>query len=56
MPFRKAAGVVLALCALFVLYLRRAPAPLLRWVIEGAKLVHAHGLARLLATFAATYA
>src|SRR4051812_17490980 len=56
MPYRKAAGVVLALCALFVLYLVVRQLPVLRWVIEGAKMVHGLGWPGVLATCAAIYA
>src|SRR3954463_21134 len=55
MPYRKAAGVVVALCALFVLYLVVRQLPVLRWVIEGAKMVHGLGWPGVLATCAAIY-
>src|SRR3954469_14086537 len=56
MALRKAARLGAALAILFVLYLVVRQLPLLRWIVAGAKLVHAMGWAGTLATFAATYA
>jgi uncharacterized membrane protein YdjX (TVP38/TMEM64 family) len=56
MPYRKAAGVVVALCALFALYLAVRQLPVLRWVIQGANMLHGLGWPGVLATCAGIYA
>jgi len=43
MPLRKAARVLLALAVLFGLYALVRQLPLLRWIVEGAKAIHALG-------------
>lgn len=55
MALRKAARVLLAIALLFALYALVWQLPLLRWIVEGAKLVHGLGWAGVLATFAAIY-
>jgi uncharacterized membrane protein YdjX (TVP38/TMEM64 family) len=55
MALRKAARVLAALAVLFALYALVRQLPLLRWIVEGAKAVHALGWPGVLATFAATY-
>jgi uncharacterized membrane protein YdjX (TVP38/TMEM64 family) len=55
MPLRRAARVLAALAILFALYALVRQLPLLRWIVEGAKLVHAMGWPGLLATLAAIY-
>src|ERR1700694_2055208 len=55
MPLRKAARVLAALAILFALYALVRQLPLLRWIVEGAKLVQGMGWPGLLATLAAIY-
>lgn len=55
MALRKAARVLAALAILFALYFLVRQLPLLRWIVEGAKSVHALGWPGAVATFAATY-
>jgi uncharacterized membrane protein YdjX (TVP38/TMEM64 family) len=55
MAVRKAARLLAALALLFVLYLIVRQLPLLRWIVDGAKLIRAMGWAGTVATFAATY-
>ena len=55
MALRRAARLLAVLAILFVLYLLVRQLPLLRWIVEGAKFVHALGWPGALATFAATY-
>ena len=43
MPLRKAAGLAAGLALLFLLYLVVRQLPVLRWVVEGAKLLHGAG-------------
>jgi uncharacterized membrane protein YdjX (TVP38/TMEM64 family) len=50
MPLRKAARVLLALAVLFGLYGLVRQLPLLRWIVEGAKVIHALGWPGLIAT------
>src|SRR2546428_13783688 len=52
MPLRKAARVLAALAILFALYALVRGLPLQRWIVAGAKLVHALGWPGMLATFA----
>jgi len=56
MPYRKAAGIVVSLCALFALYLAVRQLPVLRWVTEGAKVLHGMGWPGVLVTCVAVYA
>jgi uncharacterized membrane protein YdjX (TVP38/TMEM64 family) len=55
MPLRKAARVLTALAILFALYALARSLPLQRWIVAGAKLVHALGWPGVLATFASIY-
>lgn len=55
MPLRKAARVLAGLAILFALYALVRQLPLLRWIVEGAKLVQAMGWPGLLATLTAIY-
>jgi len=55
MAVPKAARVLAVLALLFVLYLLVRQLPLLRWIVGGAKVMHAIGWPGTLATFAATY-
>jgi uncharacterized membrane protein YdjX (TVP38/TMEM64 family) len=55
MALRKAARVVAALAVLFLLYALVRQLPLLRWIVQGAKLVHAMGWPGVLLTLVATY-
>jgi len=55
MPLRKAARVLTALAILFALYALARNLPLQRWIVAGAKLVHALGWPGVLATFASIY-
>jgi uncharacterized membrane protein YdjX (TVP38/TMEM64 family) len=55
MPLRKAARVAAALLLLFALYLLVRQLPVLRWIVQGAKLVHGAGLPGALASAAAIY-
>src|SRR5437763_9584834 len=55
MALRKAARVVAALAILFLLYALVRQLPLLRWIVHGAKVVHALGWPGALATLAAIY-
>lgn len=52
---RTAARVGLGLVALFALYLLVRQLPILRWIVEGAKLVHGSGLEGALLTALAIY-
>ena len=56
MALRKAARVLAALAILFALYALVRQLPLLRWIVEGSKAVHALGWPGALATLAAVYA
>ena len=56
MALRKAARVLAALAILFALYAIIRQLPLLRWIVEGAKVVHALGWPGAVATVAAVYA
>ncbi len=55
MPLRKAARVLLAIAILFALYALVRQLPLLRWIVGGAKVVHAVGWPGALATLVAVY-
>jgi len=55
MALRKAARILAAVILLFALYALVRQLPLLRWIVAGAKLVHALGWPSVLATFAAMY-
>ena len=55
MPLRKAARVLAALAILFALYALVRGLPLQRWIVAGAKLVHALGWPGILATFASIH-
>jgi uncharacterized membrane protein YdjX (TVP38/TMEM64 family) len=55
MPLRKAARVLFALGVLFGLYALVRQLPLLRWIVEGARVVHALGWPGLIATALAIY-
>ena len=55
MPLRKAARVLLAVAILFGLYALIRQLPLLRWIVEGAKVVHGVGWPGALATVVAIY-
>jgi uncharacterized membrane protein YdjX (TVP38/TMEM64 family) len=55
MALRKAARILAAVILLFALYALVRQLPLLRWIVAGAKLVHALGWPTVLATFAAMY-
>lgn len=55
MPLRKAARVLTALAILFALYALARSLPLQRWIVAGAKLVHALGWPGVLATLASIY-
>src|SRR5436190_4403511 len=55
MPLRKAARVLLAIAILFALYALVRQLPLLRWIVEGAKVVHGLGWPGAVATLAAIY-
>ncbi|HTO95835.1 MAG TPA: VTT domain-containing protein [Myxococcales bacterium] len=55
MALRKAAGLATALAILFALYFLVRQLPLLRFIVEGARALHALGWAGALATFAATW-
>jgi uncharacterized membrane protein YdjX (TVP38/TMEM64 family) len=55
MPLRKAARVLTALAILFALYALVRGLPLQRWIVAGARLVHALGWPGVLATFASIY-
>src|SRR4051812_72450 len=55
MALRKAARLLAVLVLLFVLYLVVRQLPLLRWIVDGARVVQAMGWPGTLATFAATY-
>jgi uncharacterized membrane protein YdjX (TVP38/TMEM64 family) len=50
MPLRKAARVLLALAVLFGLYALVRQLPLLRWIVEGAREIHALGWPGVIAT------
>jgi len=55
MPLRKAARVLFAIAILFALYALVRQLPLLRYIVEGAKVIHGFGWAGVLATLAAVY-
>jgi uncharacterized membrane protein YdjX (TVP38/TMEM64 family) len=55
MPLRKAARVLTALAIVFALYALVSGLPLLRWIVSGARLVHALGWPGVLATFASIH-
>jgi uncharacterized membrane protein YdjX (TVP38/TMEM64 family) len=55
MALRKAARILAALAILFALYALIRQLPLLRWIVAGAKVVHALGWPGALATFAGIY-
>src|SRR6267142_1266044 len=55
MALRKAARVLLAIAILFGLYALVRQLPLLRWIVEGARIVHGFGWAGVLATVLAVY-
>src|SRR5437762_5117731 len=55
MALRKAARILAAVILLFALYALVRQLPLLRWIVAGAKLVHALGWPGVLATFSAIY-
>ena len=55
MPLRKAARVLFALAVLFGLYALVRQLPLLRWIVEGARQIHALGWPGLIATAAAIW-
>ncbi len=55
MPLRKAARVLLAIAILFALYALVRQLPLLRWIVGGAKVVHAVDWPGALATLVAVY-
>src|SRR5437763_1964724 len=55
MALRKAARVLAALAVLFLLYALVRQLPLLRWIVEGAKFVHALGWPGAVATLGAIY-
>jgi uncharacterized membrane protein YdjX (TVP38/TMEM64 family) len=55
MPLRKAARVLFALAVLFGLYALVRQLPLLRWIVEGARQIHALGWPGLIATAVAIW-
>src|SRR3954463_14673092 len=55
MAARKAARVAVAIAVVFALYFLVRQLPLLRWIVEGAKIVHAMGWLGGVATLAAIY-
>lgn len=55
MPLRKAARVAAGLLLLFLLYALVRQLPVLRWIVEGAKLVHGAGLTGALLTALSMY-
>jgi uncharacterized membrane protein YdjX (TVP38/TMEM64 family) len=55
MALRKAARVLAALAVLFLLYALVRQLPLLRWIVQGAKFVHALGWPGAVATLGAIY-
>ena len=55
MPLRRAAGVGAGLLLLFLLYGLVRQLPVLRWIVEGARLLHGAGLAGALGTAVAVY-
>ena len=55
MPLRKAARVLLGIVVLFALYALVRQLPLLRWIVEGARILHGFGWAGVLATLVAIY-
>src|SRR5258706_5579077 len=55
MALRKAARVLLAIAILFGLYALVRQLPLLRWIVEGARIVRGFGWAGVLATVLAIY-
>src|SRR5207248_484257 len=55
MALRKAARVVVALALLFLLYAVVRQLPLLRWIVQGARFMHALGWPGALATLGAIY-
>jgi uncharacterized membrane protein YdjX (TVP38/TMEM64 family) len=55
MPLRKAARILLVIAVLFALYALVRQLPLLRFIVAGAKALHALGWPGVLLTFAAIY-
>src|SRR5258708_23840773 len=55
MPLRKAARILAGLILLFLVYALVRQLPVLRWIVEGAKLLHGAGLSGALFTALAIY-